>query len=274
MLWQGCWENINNLGDRQAFLPFDVINIIKMCQWKTLIVSVLYSCSFHYSTLFKYLKCHQDFKQGQVLRRKRENARLDRWLERGASASPFKSLLGSFLGSLSQSITCQIESLFTFWPVHPLLLNSTQSSSLLVFSLSLKLTLLPWLYWVGLPAQRNIVPSYTPQTLNKRRVTVSEMLSKLGGGKTTHYRVWSYSCKTKPPLCLSQVCHFPPTFAALLAFDSVDWRHFVTLELIVWALKGLTVFTVNQSCKGPLLGKIEVISENMSLFYKFMFLTF
>lgn len=152
---------------------------------------------------------------------------------------------GILLGSLSKSITCQIESLFTSSPVHLLLLDSTQSSSRLVFSLSLKLVLLPWLYWVGLPAQRNIVPSYAAQTLNKRRVTMSEMLSKLSSGKTTHYRVWSYSCKTKPPLWLFQVCYFLLTFAALLAFDFVDWRHFVTLKLIVWALTGLTVSAVN-----------------------------
>lgn len=88
-----------------------------------------------------------------------------------------------------------------FWPVHPLPLNSAQSSSLLVFSLSLKFVLLPWLYWVGLPPQRNIVPSHAAQTLNKRRVTVSEMLSKLGGGKKPHITEYEVTpVKTKPPL--------------------------------------------------------------------------
>lgn len=110
----------------------------------------------------------------------------------GSACSSLQKSSRVLLGSLSQSITCQIESLFTFWSIHPLLLNSTQSVSLLVFSLSLKFVLLPWLYWVGLSTQRNSVPSYAAQTLHKGRASVSKMLSGLGwrGGKKAHVTVY------------------------------------------------------------------------------------
>lgn len=121
---------------------------------------------------------------------------------------------------MSWSITCQRESLFTFWPVHPLLLplpppprllllNSTQSPSRLVFRLSLKLVLLPWLYWVGLPAQRNIVPPLTLLRLlikegsRCQRCSANWMVEK---PRITEHE--ESSCKTEPPLALPPVCRF------------------------------------------------------------------
>lgn len=137
------------------------------------------------------------------------------------------------LGSLSQSITCQIESLFTFWSVHPLLLNSTQSVSLLVFSLSLSNSFyyLDFIEWAS-QLKETLSPHMQLRLFIKEGPQCQRCSADwVGGGKkSTCNSIWSYSCKTKPFLCLSQECHFQATFTALLAFDSVNWRYLVPLK--------------------------------------------
>lgn len=116
---------------------------------------------------------------------------------------PSRILLGSF----SQSIICQVESLFTF--LASPLATSHLNPALSLFSAFLSNRFITLTLLSGPATSKKHCPPYAAQTLNKRRVRVSEMLSKLGGGKTTHYRVRSYSCK--PNLHSTQVCHFQST---------------------------------------------------------------
>lgn len=133
---------------------------------------------------------------------------------------PFHQSFGIFVVK-PQSINDLPESLFHFLPVHLILLNSAHPSSLLVFSLFVKLLFLFWLQWLSPPAQRDIVLFDRAWIFNKRWVTVSDTLSKLVGGKGSDYRLWSHACETKPqPLST----HFLSTFAIVLALESTDLR--------------------------------------------------
>lgn len=87
---------------------------------------------------------------------------------------------------------------FSFLPVRLLLLSSAHPSCLLAFSLFVKLLFLLWLQSVSLTAQRVIVLSYGAQILNKRRVRMKDVLSKLAGRINSDYRTWRCAWKTKP----------------------------------------------------------------------------
>lgn len=110
--------------------------------------------------------------------------------------SPFTSLLGFLLWSLSQSMTSQ-RALFTsylsFWSFltqlipTPFLFSAFLSNSTSYFDSN------------DYPHRlRDIVLSDRAQIFNKRWVAVSDTLSKLVGGKGLDYRLWSRACETKP----------------------------------------------------------------------------
>lgn len=105
-----------------------------------------------------YLKYHEDFKWSQVVAWERS------WKKtiKGASSAhstPSKVFQGPF-GKFEPINKLSDRKPFHFF-VHPPTAaqpNSTQSVSPLVFSLSLRFVLLPWLYWVGPSAERNTAP--------------------------------------------------------------------------------------------------------------------